>query len=78
MTPLQHAKDLVWQNLPSGASTFSTCRCGRGAGRGGGPCIFCAHDHLRGIVGIALASDYVHTVQRLRELEARMEEKVRP
>lgn len=58
---------LVWRNLPSHASTFSLCECGRG----GGPCIHCAQDMLAEAIGgdTFLAYRYVTKAKALRRME---------
>lgn len=63
----------VWGNLPNGPTTFSRCKCKRGNGRGGGPCIRCAEESLAKLVGKAEAADYVATARRVRELESNQE-----
>ena len=62
----------IWQNAPPGVSTFSECACGRGNGRGSGPCMECCQESLGKLVGDALATEYVAAVRRVRELEAQM------
>jgi hypothetical protein len=60
---------LVWRNFPSGASTFGPCDCGRGAGRGSGPCLKCAQEKLSNIVGEIKAHRFVQHVKELRAME---------
>jgi hypothetical protein len=76
MTPykqLLDARSDIWRNLPSGPTSFSRCECGRGNGRGGGPCIKCAEEALAKLVGEAEAAAYVATVRRVRDLESGQE-----
>jgi hypothetical protein len=66
---LRQARHLIWRNLPDGVTTFSPCSCGRGAGRGGGPCLACAEEGLAGLIGKTAAKKYVAAVSSIRELE---------
>lgn len=71
-TPLSDAMWLVQRNLPSYPASFSPCKCGRAAGRGSGPCIICAEEHLSAIVGTALAGGYVRNIKEQRRIEDSM------
>ena len=63
---------LIWRNLPTYPSTFGECSegCGRGMGRGCGPCLECARESLGRACGDQeLANRYVAAARTCRELE---------
>lgn len=49
----------LMRQYPLWPSTFSTCDCGRGFGRGAGKCSICITEDLAKIVGIELAENAV-------------------
>lgn len=71
---IRAAIGLIWRNLPSGPSTFSQCKCGRGSGRGGGPCIVCAQEALAAALGgdRFIAWRYVMKLRSMRSMENAM------
>ena len=75
---IHDAHALVWRNLPAFPSTFSQCECGRGHGRGGGPCIQCAEETLAGLVGQFEAWQYIEACHRVRALEREHISKSKP
>ena len=59
----------LWACHPSAASTFSPCKCGRGAARGGYLCATCAEEALAKLVGADAASEYHGLVKLVRAAE---------
>lgn len=76
--------DQVWQifmnlqrQFPLWPSTFSTCRCGRGDGRGGGKCVSCIAEELAKEVGPVLAVEAVVALSGVQDVWARIREAVK-
>ena len=76
--------DQVWQifmnlqrQFPLWPSTFSTCDCGRGDGRGGGKCAVCIGEELAKEVGPELASEAVAALDGVCDVWARIREAVK-
>ena len=69
-------RHLIWRQMPSGRSTFSTCfnECGQIA-RGGGECIECLQKKLVKLVGYDLATGYIELARRIRLMESVMDGK---
>ena len=65
---------LIWKQLPSGASTFSQCqndKCEESA-RGGKKCIKCLEKELARFVGEEAAQNYVDAAHVIRAMEREM------
>jgi hypothetical protein len=73
MQSLSNLKHFLWRAHPLWATTFSSCPCGRAAGRGGDPCVECITDSLAQLVGREMAEDYRALVCQVRDLESKME-----
>lgn len=76
--------DQVWgifwnlqRQFPLWPSTFSTCDCGRGDGRGGGKCKLCIWEELVDAVGPELASEALDAFDRVSDVWARIREAVK-
>lgn len=76
--------DQVWQifqnlqrQFPLWPSTFSTCDCGRGDGRGGGKCAVCIGEELAEEVGLELAAEAVAALDGVQDVWARIREAVK-
>lgn len=75
--------DQVWQifqnlqrQFPLWPSTFSTCDCGRGDGRGGGKCVACIEEELAKEVGPELAAEAVAALEGVQDVWAKISEAV--
>lgn len=71
--------DQVWQifqnlqrQFPLWPSTFSTCDCGRGLGRGDGKCSECIAEELSKEVGPELAAEAVAALEGVQDVWARI------
>lgn len=76
--------DQVWgifwnlqRQFPLWPGTFSTCRCGRGEGRGGGKCAVCIAEELAKEVGPELAAEAVAALEGVQDVWARIREAVK-
>lgn len=76
--------DQVWQifmnlqrQFPLWPSTFSTCDCGRGLGRGAGKCKLCIAEELSKEVGPELAAEAVAALEGVQDVWARIREAVK-
>lgn len=80
MTKTYQIEELITaisRNYPTWPSTFSTCECGSGWGRGGGACADCLEKQLAKLIGKPLAWEIHQTIKQFANLKGEAIEKGR-